>query len=504
MKSRLRAARAVHFSLTFVRDALLVAATLVAQAGDNWPQWRGPEGNGLSDSKGLPVTWSSNQNVVWKTELPAWSGGTPIIWGDRIFLTSPSKVVTNAAAAAFRANPAPAPAQVQAQQAPPTQPPGPPGRGPGRRGPGGGGGRGFGGRGGFEGSYGVSNPGGPNLLLLCLSKKDGKVLWERKLDEGNRLWRKGNSSSPSPVTDGQHVWVVTGNGAVTAYDFEGREIWKRNLQKDYGNFGLNWGYASSPLLLEGKLIIQVLHGNNTDDPSYVVAFAAATGKELWRKERPTDAPRESPDAYTTPALLVHEGRKEVVVSGGDYVTGHDPETGAEVWRAGGLNPNKAGNYRIIASPVVKEGMIFAPTRQRPLLALRAGGKGDITTSHLAWKWEDDGGPDVPSPLSDGRNFYMVDDRGLVTCVDIKTGKAIWGPERTAVGTVSSSPLLADGKIYITNERAVTTVLQASGEFKPLATNELDGTYTLSSPAVSGSQLFVRTSTHLYCLGMIGR
>jgi outer membrane protein assembly factor BamB len=144
-------------------------------------------------------------------------------------------------------------------------------------------------------------------------------------------------------------------------------------------------------------------------------------------------------------------------------------------------------------------MIYAPTRQRPLLALRAGGTGDVTTSHLAWKWDDNGSPDVPTPVSDGKYFYMVSDNGMVTCVEAKTGKLVWGPDRTAIGTVSSSPLLADGKLYVTNERNITTVLSAGPEFKLLATNELDGTYTLSSIAVSGEQLFLRTSTHLYCI-----
>jgi outer membrane protein assembly factor BamB len=178
------------------------------------------------------------------------------------------------------------------------------------------------------------------------------MLWKRELDSGNRTWNKQNAASPSPVTDGELVWAVTGTGAVAAFDMDGKEVWKRNLQSDYGEFGLNWGYASSPLLHSGRLIIQVLHGNNTDDPSYLVALDAATGRELWRKERATDAVRESPDAYTTPAFLVHEGKPQIVISGGDYVTGHDPETGNELWRAGGLNPRKAPNYRIVASPVV--------------------------------------------------------------------------------------------------------------------------------------------------------
>jgi len=145
-------------------------------------------------------------------------------------------------------------------------------------------------------------------------------------------------------------------------------------------------------------------------------------------------------------------------------------------------------------------MIFAPTRKSPLLAIRAGGTGDITKSHLAWKWEEKGGPDVPTPVSDGKYFYMVEDRGDVTCVDAKTGKLIWGPESTGLGTVSASPLLADGKLYITDETGETAVLAAGPEFKQLATNKVDGTFTLSSIAVSGKQLFLRTSKHLYCLG----
>lgn len=462
-----------------------------ASAGENWPQWRGPTGNGISDSTDLPTTWSleKNENIVWKTPLPSWSGGTPIIWGDRIFVASPSPSTAPAA-----------PAQPTGETAKGAQQPDKKGDADGKGSPGRGG-KGFGGKGGGKGFGQRRDPGGQTLMLLCLSKKDGSVLWQHDLDTGNRVYNKQNSSSPSPSTDGKHVWIMTGNGVLTAFDFDGKEIWKKNLQREYGNFGLNWGYGSSPLLFEGKLIIEVLHGNNTDDPSYLVCFDGATGKEAWRKERPTDAVRESPDAYTTPALLYVDGKPQIVVSGGDYVTGHDPASGEEIWRAAGLNPNKNGNFRIVGSPVVADGMIFAPTRNRPLLALRAGGKGDVTTSHLAWKWDDDGGPDVPTPVSDGKYFYMVADGGLITCIEAKTGKTIYGPQRISVGaTVDASPLLADGKLYITGENAVTVVLAAGPEFKPLASNDLDGTFTLSSIAVSGRQLFLRTSTHLYCIG----
>lgn len=461
----------VHLALTL----LGLSFGAVAHAQQNWPQWRGPNGNRVSAAVNLPTTWSSSRNIVWKTPLPSWSAGTPVIWGTRIFVTSPTAVEAGKAPTAAATEPG---AEPRPQSA------------PGRRG---------GSGGGYGGGFG-RDPGGPKLLLICLSRKDGKELWARELDEGNELYNKQNSSSPSPVTNGKHVWVVTGTGAVTAFDLAGNRGWQRHLQREYGRFGLNWGYASSPLLYQGKLIIQVLHGTHTTDPSYVVAFDALTGKPIWRQERRTDAIAECPDAYTTPTLLESGGTVQIVISGGDYVTGHDPKTGKEIWRAGGLNPLKRRNCRIVASPFVVDGLIYAPSRKAPVLALRPGGTGDVTATHTVWTWDGLGAPDVPSPVSDGKYFYLVEDSGRVTCLDAKTGKLIWGPERTAEGTVDASPLLADGKLYVTNENGVTTVLAVGPVFKVLATNELDGGYTLSSLAVAGSQLFLRTGTHLYCIG----
>jgi outer membrane protein assembly factor BamB len=281
---------------------------------------------------------------------------------------------------------------------------------------------------------------------------------------------------------------------------EGTALWQYDLQDQYGDFGLMWGYASSPLLHDGALYVEVLHGMHTDEPSYLIAFDAAKGAVLWRVERPTDAVGESPDAYTTPVVLEHGGQTQIVISGGDYITGHDPTTGKELWRAGGLNPGKEWNYRVIGSPIAINGMIYATSRRNPVLALRAGGTGDISRSHLAWKWEGAGAPDVPSAVSDGRYFYMADDRGRVTCLDAKTGETLWGPKRTGQGNVSASPVLADGKLYLINENAVTTVLAAGPEFKVLATNELDGGFTLSSPAIADGRIYLRTETHLYCIG----
>lgn len=410
----------------FVIAVLLIAAT--ARAGDNWPQWRGPSLNGASDERNLPARWSTEENITWKLALPAWSGSTPIIWGEHIFLNVAE---------------------------------------------------------------------GDDLFLWCVDRRRGAVSWKKPLGGGNTKMRKQNMSSPSPVTDGRSVFVMTGTGILKGFDFGGRELWARDIQKDYGRFGLNWGYASSPLLFEDSLYVQVLHGMNTDEPSYVLRLDKKTGKTTWKVERPTAALRESPDSYTTPALLRYGKATEIVVTGGDNVTGHDPATGRELWRSGGLNPDNDPFYRIIASPVIADGVIYAPTRVRPLLALRSGGRGDITQSHRMWAFQN--GPDVPSPVTDGKYFYVVNDRGIMWCLDAKTGQEIYGSQRIKPGTYSASPVLADGKIYVTNEDGLTTVIKAGPKFEVIAENHLND-YCLSSPAISDGQLFIRTAQHLYCIG----
>lgn len=281
------------------------------------------------------------------------------------------------------------------------------------------------------------------------------------------------------------------------FDFGGKELWSRDIQKDYGQFGMNWGYASSPLLFEDALYVQVLHGMKTDDPSYVLRIDKKSGKTVWKVERPTSAIRESPDAYSTPAVVRVGKMVELVITGADCVTGHDLATGKELWRANGLNPANDPFYRIVASPVVFEDIIYAPTRVRPLLALRGGGRGDITRSHLLWSSEN--GPDVPTPVTDGKYLYIVNDRGIMWCLDGRSGQELYGPERIKTGTYSSSPVLADGKIYVTNEEGLTTVVKAGPKFEVLAENALND-YCLSSPAISNGQIFIRTAQNLYCIG----
>lgn len=408
--------------------ALLAGLSMSIASAENWPQWRGPNLNGISNERNLPVKWTAEENITWKLAMPSWTGSTPIIWGDLIFLNVAE---------------------------------------------------------------------GDDLSLWCIDRNKATPVWKKHLSGGNVKMRKQNMSSPSPVTDGRNVWVMTGTGFLKGFDFKGNELWSRDIQKDYGKFGLNWGYASSPLLHLDSLYVQVLHGMRTDDPSYVMRIDKKTGKTLWRVERPTDAIRESPDSYTTPALLRVGNGVEIVITGGDCVTGHDPATGKELWRANGLNPSKNPAYRIVASPVVADGLIYAPTRVRPLLAIKAGGRGDITETHRAWSF--DKGPDVPTPVTDGKYFYVVDDRGIMWCLDAKTGQPIWGPERLKPGTYSSSPVLADGKLYVSNEDGLTSVVSAGPRFELLAENALND-YCLSSPAISDGQIFIRTAQNLFCIG----
>jgi len=329
-----------------------------------------------------------------------------------------------------------------------------------------------------------------------LNRKTGAIRWQQSIGRGNRIGNKQNMASPSPVTDGEHVWVMNGNGELRSFDFAGRQIWQRDIQEDYGKFGVQFGYASSPLLHDGVLYLQNLQGFHTDDPSYLLAIDGETGKTIWKVDRPTDALHESPDSYSTASLADVDGELQLIVSGGNYVTGHDLTAGKELWRAGGLNPSDDTNYRTIASSLVVGDVVLVPSRRRPFIAFRTDGKGDVTESKKLWST--DYGPDVPTPTSDGERLYIIDDKGIALSLKVSDGSTVWDRSRLEPGTYSASPLLADGKIYATSEDGTTTVLKAGDTFEILAVNRLDD-YTLASPAAVGNQLFIRTAEYLYCI-----
>lgn len=421
----------MHQQRKLIRVVIALCAVFASAtaAAANWPQWRGPELNGVSGEKNLPLRWGAQENVAWRLPLPGLSASTPVVWGERVFLSVPE---------------------------------------------------------------------GEEIYLWCVDKKRGALVWKKPLRNGAaalRVHPKHNPSTPSPVTDGRQVYALTGYGSLRGFDFAGRETWARDLQQDYGRFGLNFGYASSPLLFEDSLYVQVLRATRAGDPSYILRLDKRTGKTLWKMDFPAGALKAA-ESYSTPTILRHGRTAELVVNGSDQVTGHDLATGRELWRVAGLSPENPPP-RIASSPVAADGVVYAPASFRPLVALRAGGRGDIAGSHQLWSSRN--GPDIPSPVTDGKYFYIVNDKGIARCLDAKTGREVWGPERLKPGNYSSSPVLADGRVYAVSEEGVTTVLKAGPRFEVLAENSLNDS-CLSSPAISAGQIFIRTAQYLYCIG----
>jgi outer membrane protein assembly factor BamB len=411
-------------SLSAISVMMLAFSLALAE---NWPQWRGPLLNGVSNEKNLPLRWNTTENIAWKLALPGLSAATPAIWEDRIFLN-------------------------------------------------------------------VSD--GEEMYLWCVDKKQGSLSWKKLLCGKHVQLNKHTASSPSPVTDGKSVFVLNAYGALRGFDFAGNEVWARELWKDYGRFGTRFGYASSPLLFEDSLYIQVLQVTQKNDPSYLLRIDKQTGKTLWKVDFPRTADFKAAEGYSSPTILKQGNRVELIINGSDQITGHDIATGQELWRVAGLVTEREPS-RQASSPIVADGVIYAPSAHRPLFALRAGGRGNLSEAHGLWSSRH--GPDVPSPVTDGKFFYIVNDKGIARCLDAKTGKELWGPERLKPGDYSASPVLADGKLYITNEEGLTTVLKAGAKFEVLAENSLED-QVLSSPALSDGQIFIRTAKFLYCIG----
>ncbi len=428
--------------------AVTLAFTFTASA-ENWPQWRGPNLDGTSPEKNLPVEWSVEKGVKWKTPLPGFSGATPAIWGDSIFVSSPDE--------------------------------------------------------------------NKNLLLLCLNKKDGTVRWKVQLGEGDINKGKGNMASPSPVTDGKTVWALFGTGDLAALDFQGKILWKRNLGTDYGKFAIMWLYGSSPLLFDGRLYVQVLQrspapadypglaGSAGDRESYLLALDPQTGKTQWKHVRTTTATIEAMESYATPVPHKVGGKMQLLVVGGDCLTGHNPATGQELWRGYGLNPKQGAFMRVVPSPVSAGNLAIAcGPKKEPLLAFHTDRTGDISETGVAWKLDEDKTPDVCTPVYSNGKLYALDgDKShTLTCFNAKTGEKLWEGQVPESGTViRSSPTLADGKLYIVNEKGTTYVIDATAsEFKLLATNVLPDENVRGTIAVSDGQLFIRGTQFLYCIG----
>jgi outer membrane protein assembly factor BamB len=360
-----------------------------------------------------------------------------------------------------------------------------------------------------------TDSGTKTLVAFCLDRKTGKVLWRNEVGTGLGHDNRSTYSSSSPVTDGKRVIFFYGNGDTAAFDMSGRKLWSRNIQADHGQFAFQWTFGASPTIYRGKLYMEVLQRDvpvngrgRRDGPneSYLLAIDLDTGKDIWKHIRPSDAVAESLEAYSTPIPFENNGRSELLITGGDCITGHDPETGKELWRWGTWNPRKIGHWRLVPSPIVGDGIILAcAPKADPIYAVKAGGSGVLNDSWIAWKSEGkrEISSDVATPVFyDGDFFILNGERKVLSRVEPKTGDVKWSTQIQSRPVFQSSPTAADGRIYAMNFAGEVTVIEAAkGEIvQTIAMGDDGDDLTRSSIPISHGQLFIRTNQKLYCIG----
>ncbi|MDB4863145.1 PQQ-binding-like beta-propeller repeat protein [Pirellulaceae bacterium] len=337
----------------------------------------------------------------------------------------------------------------------------------------------------------TANDGGFNLLL-CLDRA-GEEKWRTQIGSSrDGKHRKASGSNPSPITDGEAIYVYYKSGDLACLDFTGKVKWISNVQEDHGEDTLWWDLGTSPVLTKDSVVIAVMQTG----PSFLLAIDKETGKQSWKTERNLDAPLEAAQSYSTPIVVNDNGKESLIVLGADYVTGHDASSGKELWRVGTLNPNGEKYWRSIASPVLSDGMLLAPyARGKTLTAI------NITQEKPGVAYTIEGiCADVPTPIAINGAAICVTDRGLVTKINVKTGEQIWQTElEKARLSFSASPILAGKNIYLTREDGATFVVNAeNGEV--VAKNTLAEEFTVSTPVFADGQILVRTMQALYCIG----
>lgn len=426
----------------------LTAAPGIAQ---DWPSFRGPFARGVADQQDLPTDWDlkTGRNVRWKTEVPGQGHSSPVVSGDKLFITS-----------VVRQNPP---------------------------------------------SLRLGDSGGIDMAddkvshtwrVSCLDAKVGKLLWSRDVHSGvPRAARhvKASQSNATPATDGKTVVAILGSEGVVAFDMQGNLRWRADLgvlnPGYYGDPTSEWGYASSPVIFEDRVIIQV----DRHKDSYLAAYDLGSGKPLW------NVPRVERPVWSTPTLHTEGSRTDLIVVGGEYVRGYDPRTGAELWRFKDQAEVKT------PTPFVADGMIVfsGGYRGRPIFAIRTGAKGDVsvpenakTGAWLAWRTEA-GGPYTTTPLAYQGLIYAVRDEGILGTYDLKTGALVYR-ERTGA-THSASPVASDGRVYMAAEGGEVIVLKAGRTFEVLARNDM-GAPLMATPAISSQTLFIRAGSHVYAIG----
>lgn len=383
-------------------------------ADRQWPRLRGPDGQGTAVDTEMPLRWSASENVVWKTAVPGRGNSSPVVWGDRIFITS-------------------------------------------------------------------ATPNGNERKIVCYARSDGRLLWEHAAPPATGkewLYSKNTFASSTPVTDGQRVIAFLGSSGLLCVDFEGHRQWHVEL----GLFPTMHGPGTSALLYKDKVIcIQYQNRGKT----LFAAFDKKTGAKRWQHERPNAM------CWSTPVILRVGDHDELVYNGSSSLAGYDPETGNERWHAAGTSEES------IPTAVVGGGLIYSLSgRNGPMMAVRPGGNGDVTDTHIVWR-KLRGGPHVPSPLYHEGRLYIVNDTGIVTCLDAADGRTVW--QNRLPGRFSMSPVEAIGRILVTSEDGRSTIFKAGDKFEVLAENEL-GETVLATPALLAGQLYFRSAGHLWCIG----
>jgi outer membrane protein assembly factor BamB len=400
---------------------LFVVLTASASLAENWSGWRGPDRNGVSSEAGLPLRWSAEEGVRWRTPLPGSGISSPIIWKDQVFVTA---------------------------------------------------------------SDGAKQG---ELHVLCLSLSGGQERWHL------RLWgtaptryhaNKSSMASPTPVTDGKHIFAFFGTGDVFCVDFSGDLVWHRSLATEYGRFENRFAATSSPLLYRDLLLLQCDHYGD----SYTLAIDKETGANRWKTDRP-----EAWLSWSSPQLAsLNDGQShELILCGSLKIDALDPLTGEELWSAGGMR------RECIPTPVLGHGLIYAVSGPKgPTMALKPGGRGDVSGSHVVWS-NPRGAPFVPSAILVGDYYYLVDDNGVATCLDAHDGKRVW--QKRFPGKYTASPVASQGKIYFMNESGETTVIQAdTPKYDQQGRNSL-GESVFATAAIAQQCLFIRTTQALFCI-----
>ncbi|HVF23056.1 MAG TPA: PQQ-binding-like beta-propeller repeat protein [Pyrinomonadaceae bacterium] len=431
--------------------ALLVFLSLTTiGSAANWPQWRGPDGSGISNEKNLPAEWSPTKNIKWKTPIAGRGHSSPIVWGKYVFVTTAveGEPVSGAKAAKHT---------IEGKE--------------------------------FVHPDSVGADRKHTFKVVALDRDSGKILWESVAWEGtpyDNRHRKSSYAASTPATDGKMVYAFFGTEGLYAYDYKGKLAWKAQL----GNLAtLGMGTATSPVIYENLVIVQC--DEDSGDSSFIVAFDKKTGKEAWRTPR-----TKIQVSWSTPLLVRTPKRAELIASGTEHVISYDPATGKELWRHKGVESNA------IPSPVANSEMVYlvAGYPAKIAMAIKLGGSGDLTgTPNVPWKYAK-GTAYVPSPILYGDYLYLTTDRGILTAIDAKTGEVKYEGGRIPIpATFTASPVAFEGKILMTSEDGDTFIVKAGPKHEIIGTNSL-GEAVYASPAIADGHIYIRGEKNLYSIG----